>query len=304
MGKRLALTAALIGVTALWGGTFVLIQEAVVEFSVFSFLMLRYALAAVAVLPFTLRRIPSGYGRSELWAGGLLGLAVTMGILLQTTGLRTTTSTNAGLITGLYVVFAPLLAMALFRARVERRVWLAVALSVVGLVLVAGSRPGELCLGDSLVLAAAVAWGLQIALLSRVSPGRDTSALTLLQLAVPALLFLPVSLWLGAGLWPRAPVVWWGVIVTGLGCSALGYWVQTYAQARIPAGRAAVILATEPVFAALTGYLWAGDRLSGVQWLGAALMMLALAVAELGTYFGVYSRQRTIHRALPTGEEA
>lgn len=299
MAKRLALTLGLIAATALWGFTFVAVQDAVSDYSVFSFLALRFALATLALLPFAARRT----GRRELRAGLPVGLALGTGMLLQTVGLRTTTSTNSGLITGLYVVFAPLFALALFRGEVSRRVWLAVALSVLGLLLVAGAQPGDLRLGDTLTLLAAVCFGFEIALLSRVSPNSDVMGLTFVQLFVPVALFAPAVFATGAPLLPHRPEVWWAIAITGLGASAFGFWMQTFAQQRIPAGRAAVIMATEPVFAATAGYFLAGDRLVPTQWLGAGLMLLALCVAELSPYIRTRRRSERLARPVAAGAE-
>jgi drug/metabolite transporter (DMT)-like permease len=258
---RLTLTLGLFSVAAIWGGTFVAVQDAVRGYSSLSFVLLRFALAALVLAPVSAGRV----GRRELVYGASIGVALGAGMLLQTEGLRTTTSTNSGLITGLYVVFAPLFALALFRARVSRRVWAAVALSVLGLALVTGGQPGDLRVGDGLTLLAALIFGVQIALLSRYSPGSHAGALTLVQLCVTILLVAPAVALSGAAVLPERPEVWRALLLTGLGASAYGFWMQTYAQARIPAGRAAVIMATEPVFAAIAGYAAAGDRLTGVQ---------------------------------------
>ncbi len=288
MIQRFALTLGLVSVAALWGLTFVAVHDAVRGYSALSFVLLRFVIAALVVLPFTVRHVTWREVRLGIPIGAMLGL----GMLLQTEGLRTTTSTNSGLITGLYVVFAPLSALALFRDHVSRRVWVAVALSVLGLVLVAGGQPGDFRLGDVLTLIAAAVFGLEIALLSRYSPRSHAGALTLVQLLVTVALALPVVALSGAQVTPPSASVWGALLLTGVGASAYGFWMQTYAQARIPAGRAAVIMATEPVFAAVAGYFLAGDRLSDVQWVGAGLMLLALFVAEVAPYVRVYGRNR------------
>lgn len=299
MIQRFALTLGLISVAALWGLTFVVVHDAVQGYSALSFVLVRFVIAAVVVLPFAVQHI----GWREVRLGTPIGVMLGLGMLLQTEGLRTTTSTNSGLITGLYVVFAPLSALLLFKAQVSLRVWVAVVLSVLGLVLVAGGQPGEFRLGDVLTLFAAAVFGLEIALLSRYSPGSHAGALTLVQLLVTIALALPVVLLTGVEIAPPGPSVWGALLLTGVGASAYGFWMQTYAQARIPAGRAAVIMATEPVFAAVAGYFLADDRLTEVQWTGAALMLLALFVAEVLPYVRGYSRRTSVHRGVAVALE-
>ncbi|RMF88251.1 MAG: EamA family transporter, partial [Nitrospirae bacterium] len=135
-------------------------------------------------------------------------------------------------------------------------------------------------LGDLLTLGCAVAFGLHIALLSRHAPRHDPRALTAAQMLACAALF---------GLaWPafepvEAPPreVWFALALTGLVASALAFFVQTVVQRHLSAGRTAVILTMEPVFAALFGYLLAGDRLGPSQLAGGALIVAALYLAQL-----------------------
>ena len=290
------LALGLIAATALWGVSLVLVQEAIAGYSALAFLALRFALASAAMLPFTLRRV----GRREVLAGVPAGAVLAVSMLLLTVGLHGTTTTNSGLMAGLYVVAAPVLARLLFGVRVGRRGWLAVGLSLVGLALVARGEADELRPGDVLTLAAAVLFGLHIALLSRLSPGSDAGGLTLVQLLAPVALFGPVAYLSDAALLPPSVSAWAAVALTGLGATAFGFWVQTRAQARMSAARTAVILSAEPVFAGAAGYIFAGDRLSQTQLAGAGLMLLAAFVAELWPHARRAARGRARAASLPT----
>src|ERR671915_2299721 len=114
---RLIYTLLLVLVTAVWGWTFVVVQDAISAYGVLGFLALRFALASVALAPL-LREMT----RRTLLVGAGIGLVLAMGYLFQTLGLLYTTPTNSGLITGLFVVFAPLTARAFFGVRVPRLV--------------------------------------------------------------------------------------------------------------------------------------------------------------------------------------
>jgi drug/metabolite transporter (DMT)-like permease len=212
--------------------------------------------------------------------GGGIGVVLAAGYLFQTTGLLFTTPTNSGLITGLFVVFAPLADRTFFGARASRQVLLAVGLSLLGMVLLAGGGPEGANWGDLLTLLCAIALGLHIALLSRYASGHDAGGLTLAQILAMAILFVVVWPFLAPVSLPP-PGVWVALLVTGLLASAGAFLVQTTVQQRIPAARTAIILTMEPVFAALFGYWLAGDRLVAVQLLGAVLILSALVIGEV-----------------------
>ncbi|HWS81562.1 MAG: DMT family transporter [Actinomycetota bacterium] len=273
---RLIYTLLLVATTAVWGWTFVVVQDAISVYGVIPFLAVRFALAGAALAPIYAMKLT----RRSLIVGGGIGVVLAAGYLFQTTGLLFTTPTNSGLITGLFVVFAPLADRFLFGANVSRQVVLAVALSLLGMVLLAGGGPEGANWGDLLTLLCAAALGLHIALLSRYAASYDAGALTLAQILSIALLFVivwpffaPVSL--------PTPEVWFALLVTGLLASAGAFLVQTTVQQHIPAARTAIILTMEPVFAALFGYWLAGDRLVAVQILGALMILSALVIGEV-----------------------
>ena len=276
MGKNLFYTLLLVGVTAVWGWTFVVVQDAIALYGVLPFLAVRFALAAAVLAPLYAPKVTL----RVLLVGGGIGVVLALAYFFQTTGLLFTTPTNSGLITGLFVVFAPLADRIFFGVRGSRQVAVAVFLSLFGMVLLARGGPEGVNPGDLLTLLCAAALGLHIALLSRYAAGHDAGGLTLAQILAMAILF--------AALWPFfEPVefppaaVWIALLVTGLVASAAAFYVQTTVQQRIPAARTAIILTMEPVFAAFFGYWLAGDRLSAVQLAGAALILVAVFVGEV-----------------------
>ena len=180
------------GVTAIWGVTFVQVQNALALYPLFAFLALRFAISALALAPFawrSLRALPRAGLAAGLGVGALLGVAYG----LQTAGLERTTVASTGFITGLYVVFTPLLAFAFFGTAVPRALWLGVALAVVGLLLLNGV-PGGSTLGNLLVLGNAVFQAFQITAMERFAPRYDPRALTFLQMATACLGFTAIAL--------------------------------------------------------------------------------------------------------------
>ena len=282
---------ALVAVTAVWGLTFVQVKDAVQLYPLFAFLAVRFAIATAVLAPPArrpLRTLPRGG-----WiAGAGLGLLLAVGYALQTAGLERTTVSNAGFITGLYVVFTPLAAVALFRVRIGAIVWAGVALSTGGLALLSGGGGAD-GIGDLLVLAGSAAYSLQIALMERYAPRYDPVAFTFVEMLAAFVGFAAVAVALGQIELPRGWTVWGALLVTGVFASALGFLVQTWAQRRTSATRTALAFAMEPVWAASFGFWLAGDRLGTVAWVGAALIMAGIFVAEPAA-------ARTLRRLVPS----
>ena len=275
---RRAPLLALVGVTAIWGVTFVQVQDAIALYPLFAFLAVRFAISTVVLAPFawrSLRTMPrSGYA-AGIGAGVLLAIAYG----LQTAGLELTTVASTGFITGLYVVFTPLLALAFFGTPVPRALWAGVALAVVGLLLLNGV-PGGSTLGNALVLGNAIFQAFQITAMERFAPRYDPRALTFLQMATAFVGFTIVAVARGELEVPRGATVWGALLVTGVFAGALGYLIATWVQARTTAARAALVFTLEAPFAALAGVLLASEVLGWAGWIGCAVMMAGILVAE------------------------
>lgn len=271
-------TAALILVTAVWGITFVQVKDAVELYPLLAFLAIRYLIATAALAPIALRRL-GGFGRDGLVAGSVLGVLIALGIGLQTAGLERTTVTSTGFITGLYVLFTPLLGLALFRTPIPRSLWAGVTLALLGLALLSGVPQGS-GRGDLLVLISAFVQAFHIVMVERYANRFDVFALTFMQVAAAAVAFGAVSLAFEELTVPRGWTVWSALIVTGLFAVAFAYVVQVWAQRRVSATRIAIVFSLETVFAGLFGYLLAGDRLGALGFAGCAAIFAGIVVAE------------------------
>jgi drug/metabolite transporter (DMT)-like permease len=271
-------TAALILVTAVWGVTFVQVKDAVAVYPLFAFLGIRYLVASTVLAAPAVRRLRT-LGLDGAVAGTVLGVLVALGIGLQTAGLERTTVTNAGFITGLYVLFTPLLALAVFRSPIPRELWIAVAFALLGLGLLSGVPKGS-ATGDLLVLVSAAAQALQIVMVERYANRFDAVALTFVEVAAACVGFLAIAIALGDLSRPHGRTVWAAILVTGIFAVAFAYLVQVWAQRRVSATRIAVIFSLETVFAGLAGYLFAGDRLGAVGLAGCGAILAGILIAE------------------------
>jgi len=269
---------ALVAVTAIWGYTFVPVQKAVGAYPLFAFLAVRFAISTAALAPFAwgpLRGLPRGGWIAGIVAGCFLGLAYG----LQTAGLELTTVTSTGFITGLYVVFTPLLALVAWRTPVPAPVWVGVVLAVAGLLLLSG-MPGGSWAGNLLVLGNAVAQSFQIVAMERFAPRYDARALTILQMAVAFSGFAVVAIATGQVEAPPDGATWYALVVTGVFAGALGYLVSTWVQSRTTAARAALVFTLEAPFAALFGVLLLSEQLDWPGWAGCAVMLAGIVLAE------------------------
>ena len=269
---------ALVAVTAIWGVTFVQVKDALDLYPLFAFLAVRFAISSVVLAPFAwrpLRDLPRG----GVVAGAGVGILLALAYGLQTAGLDLTTVASTGFITGLYVVITPLLALALWRTRVPAPAWVGVGFSLAGILLLSGMPGGSLA-GNALVLGAAVASAGQIAAMERFAPQHDPRALAFLQMAVCFVGFTVIAAAAGQLELPRGGTVWGALLVTGVFAGALGYLVATWVQARTTAARAALVFTLEAPFAALAGVVLADEVLGWAGWLGCAVMLAGIVLAE------------------------
>jgi len=273
---------ALLSAAAVWGVTFPLVKDALDDIGVFEFLAIRFAIATLvltAIRPRAARKVFSSSVRAGLIAGILLAL----GHAFQTLGLERTLSTNAGFITGLYVVFTPLLAAVVLRRRPKAVVLVGVLLTAAGLALMSlrfdGNSP-TFNTGDLLVLVCAVMYAGQIVTLARYAAESDPITLTIQQLGVTAI-FFALATPLQEVRAPTTSAVWIAILMTALGSSVFGISVQTWAQRRISPTRTAVIFSMEAPFAALAAFVLADERLASRAWIGAAMILTGMLIVEL-----------------------
>lgn len=278
MNRARGAEIGLIGVAAVWGGTFVMVQDAIAKLPTLAFLGYRFLAAAVVVAVVwrgAVRALPAAGWR----AGLLMGVFLTLGYVLQTLGLEHTTVSNAGFITGLFVVMTPVLAAVFLRDRIGPLAWGAAVVSAIGLYLLSGG--GSPNTGDVLVLGCAVAFAAHILATARAASAFDTGALLVVQLSVCGVACTVGALIADDLRAPPDSSVWIALVVTALVATVFGFFIQTYAQKHTSATRTALILASEPAFAALCAYLFNDERLDAMGWVGAGLIMVSILVVEL-----------------------
>lgn len=281
--KQIAAELALVAIAAVWGLTFSLVQDAVARIPVMTFLAYRFIPAAVIVGVIS-RREMFRLTRAGWRAGIVMGVFLTGGYVFQTLGLERTSASHTGFITGLWVVLTPVVGALFFHLRSDWHVWAAAIVSGIGLFLLSGFGGGGRVAGDLLVLMCAISFTFHVFATDRAVESEHVGSLVAVQLGFCGLFSFLIAAGEGDLQVPRAGVVWLALGVTALIASALGFFVQAYAQKEASPSRTALILASEPAFAGLFAYLLKGQSLTLVGWVGAALIMAAIVSVEVLPY--------------------
>lgn len=282
----------LLAVVALWGATFALIKDALKDVSPLLFNLLRMTLAAIA-LAIVNRRQLRGLSKRNILAGAIVGLFLAAGYQFQTAGLARTTAVKSAFITGLVVVFVPLLTMipSLRPASTPAPSVVIAAgafLAFGGLLLL--TTPAEtvwssvfstIGSGDLLTLICAIAFAGHLLALAHTSPKVPIRQLATLQIIFAALVML-VTLPVGGPVYfSMTPKVLVALVVTGLFATAAAFTIQSWAQRHLPPTHTALLLTLEPVFAWITSFLFLDERLGLRSVEGALLILGGILLIEL-----------------------
>jgi drug/metabolite transporter (DMT)-like permease len=283
--RRYTAEGALVLAAFFFGVTFPLVHDALEDVTPFAYLTLRFAIAVVALLPFVVYLVRARAGERQLLVqvGLVAGVLLFAGYAFQTVGLQYTSPSTSAFITGLYVVMTPVVESLVRRRPPALSVCVGIVVATGGLFLLTGA---ELSVGkgELLTLGCAVAFAVWIvyqgAYANRIHPLPFTS----LQMAVVAVLAVPATAVQGTGDFTAR--AWFAVVFTGIVCSSIALSLQVWGQRRIAPSRAALILLSEPVFAGVAGYV-NGDRLGALELVGAAVILLGIAISEFGPGRGV-----------------
>ncbi len=281
---------SLLLVTFIWGSTFVLVQNAVALLEPFTFNGVRFGLAGLFLIAWLFvfkRNISSMMNKKLLISGVIMGAWLFTAYALQTFGLLHTTSSKAGFITGLSVVLVPLFGFLFLKEAPKRFAVLGVGVATIGLYLLTLGDSLALNFGDVLVFFCAISFAAHIVVTGKYTPFYSTLLLTIVQIftvsvlsSISAVLFED---------WQRAfdsevmgnANVFLALIICSIFATALAFLAQTNFQKFTTPTRVALIFAMEPVFAAITGFFWANERLGSKALLGCLLIFIGMILAEL-----------------------
>jgi len=271
----------------LWGVTFVVVKNTLADISVFAYLAVRFALGALP-MAWIYRSDLRKLSRQDVGAGVRVGLFMFGGYAFQTAGIAKTTPSKAAFITGFSVVLIPVLLAIVWRRKISVWAWGGALASFTGLYFLTVPRQGitDLNRGDLLVMGCAVFYALQIISIERYSASHSLAGLSFLQVLLTAgLSLLSIPLFQATGWEPfrlhfTSQMVF-GVLVTAIFTTSIAYPLLVWGQRHTTATNTALILAGEPVFAAVTSFFVLHERLGTRALAGAGLILGGILVAEL-----------------------
>ena len=274
--------------TALWGLAFVFQKGAMEHMEPLTFAGIRYFLGAFLVLPLAILEYRRQTARGVVitrpqWIRiGILSFAFFLGVWLQQVALLTTTVTNGGFITSLYVIFTPVVTYLTIRVRPHPIVYLGAPLALIGIYMLTGARLDQFTQGDMLLLAGAVCWAVQVSMLGRLV--KETG----MPVFVSTINFFATAILATIGAFAlETPNLagmsdgWIEILYSGVFRTAVAFSLQAIGQQYVPPANAAIILSAESLFAALGGALILGERLPPVGYAGAAVIFGAILIVEL-----------------------
>ena len=290
--------------TALWGLAFVFQKGAMEHMEPLTFAGVRYFLGSFLVLPLAIwefrRRTDAGVTitRGQWIRIGVLSLAFFLGVWLQQVALLTTSVTNGGFITSLYVIFTPVVTYITLRNKPHPIIYLGAPLALVGIYLLTGARLDQLAIGDLQLFFCAICWGVQVAMLGELV--RETHmpifvstinffATAILSLAGAFLVETPDFSGIAAG--------WLPILYSGVGSTAIAFTLQAIGQRYVPPANTAIIMSSEALFAALFGAWLLSERLPPIGYAGAAVIFVAIVTVELVPALRGRRRQTTLRES-------
>ncbi|QDZ27239.1 DMT family transporter [Noviherbaspirillum sp. UKPF54] len=283
LANLLMLLAALI-----WGTAFVAQQLGMSNVGPLTYTGVRFLIGAAFILPLAMRErarlsgVGVSFDRGDLMSWSGLGLLLFLGASLQQVGLMSTTVTNAGFLTALYVPLVPVLAWLVHRHRPHISIWPGALCCLAGTWLLSGGELADFTVGDLWVTASAVFWACHVLWVGHVAARKNNPILVAFgQFVVCGLLSLALAL-------ATEPVSWQGIqaglpaiLYGGLLSVGVGFTLQVVAQRHTRAADAAILLSSETLFAAVAGAVYLGERLTGIQLLGCVLMFSSILVVQL-----------------------
>lgn len=277
--KDLFAQAGLLYSAAIWGSTFFLVKSALNHISPLALIAYRFLIAAFLVFIFL--KIKKKKLFKDAGKGLILGIILWMVYFPQTLGLKFTTASNSGFITGLFILFVPIAGWLLFKRIPERNKIISVVLALTGLWILTGG-PGKINYGDALTLITAVAYALHILYVGKyMAGGADPYILTFQQFLFVGVFSFFGSFVTGGGLSWSVDSVWWIVVFLAVFPTLSAFLIQMVSQKFTSPLRVAIIFSLEPVFAAIFAWTIGGERFALHRGIGGLIIVAAILVSEL-----------------------
>lgn len=270
---------SLLAVTAVWGGTFVVVKRATEDLAPYPFLAVRFAIAFLTLLPFVwVQR--QHLTRTGILKGLALGCLLFGGYATQTIGMQYTTASNAGFITGLSVVLVPVIVVLSTHKLPRLTLVFGIISATVGLALLSLGDNLQFNKGDLMVFFCAIFFALHIFLVGRYAPTENATVLAAGQILSVSLLSTLFSFIFPSGSLQFTSYAWFGILLTAIPATSLAFFIQTKMQQFTTPTETALICSAEPVFSAVFAFFLAGEILPPRGLAGAVLVLIGMLIAE------------------------
>lgn len=271
----------LLGIVVIWGSTFAIIKGILDQIMPFTFLAYRFFWAAFILGLIFWKRLKN-IDKIILGKGFLIGIFLFLGFTFQTVGLKYTTATKAGFITGLSVILVPIISHFFIREKISKNSIIGVILAVIGLWFLNYNSSFIFNFGDFLVLLCAVSFAMHIISVGLYARKVDYVLLVIVQLTtVFVLSFLMALFFERPGIHLYYPSgVWWSIILTGIFATALAFYMQNKFQRYSTATKTAIIFSGEPIFGAIFAYLLLGEKVGLIAWIGGLLIIFGMIISQ------------------------
>jgi len=271
----------LLGIVIIWGSTFAIIKGILDLILPLTFLAYRFFLAAFVLYVIFWKR-SKNINKAILKKGFIIGIFLFLGYAFQTVGLKYTTATKTGFITGLSVVLVPIISYFFIKEKINRNSVIGVIFAVIGLWFLNYNSSFNFNLGDFLVLLGAISFAMHIISVGLYTKKMDYVPLVIVQLATVFVLCLLMAI-----IFERPALhlsysshVWWAIILTGVFATALAFYMQNRFQRYSTATKTAIIFSGEPIFAAVFAYLLLGEKVGLIAWTGGLLIIFGMIVSQ------------------------
>ncbi|WP_027338905.1 DMT family transporter [Halonatronum saccharophilum] len=278
--SKLRSDLALLFVVSIWGSTFALMKGAFDDVGPFYFLTLRFGLAFFILLLLFFNRLKK-IDVNILKSGTNLGVVLFLGFALQVSGLRYTTASKAGFITGLSVVLVPFLGAIFFKKKLSLSTCFGVIFATGGLFLLSFDGVASLNYGDLLIFLCALSFALHILFVDKYVKFNDAILLALIQIGVVALLSGVLAVFRGGVVSINSSLLWANILYMGLFATAIALLIQNKAQEKTTPAKAAIIFSLEPVFGSVFSYAILGELISPRAYFGGGLIVLGMVLAQI-----------------------
>jgi drug/metabolite transporter (DMT)-like permease len=277
--KQLKAELSLLAITIFWGASFPIMSIALKDVPPYTFIALRNLLGAL-LLSIVFYKKLKDINRKMIIGATLIGVSLFLGSVFQMVGLVYTTPSKSGFLTGLNVIFVPIILAAMFKQLPDKKTVLAIIASIVGLVLMSSSGINGINIGDALTLICAICFSVQILLVDKYTKELDPIVLTILELAVVGLLALVPTIFVDKLQININEFSIFAISFTTIFCTAIAMVVQNKMQKYTNPSHAAIIYLAEPVFGAIFS-IFVGDILSGRTLLGCMTILSGMLILNL-----------------------